>query len=67
MSSSTEGSIKVFDEHLYLRCKTEDEFQYQVDLRIRTFKNATLRKVYLKNHNEFIGEMYRMQEKISAW
>lgn len=57
VSSSTEGSIRVFDEHLYLRCKTEGEFQYQVDLRIRTFENATLRKVYLKNHNEFIGDV----------
>ena len=57
VSSSTEGSIRVFDEHLYLRCKTEGEFQYQVDLRIRAFENTTLRRVYLKNHNEFIGDV----------
>lgn len=64
MSSSTEGSIRVFDEHLYFRCKTEGEFQYQVDLRIRAFENATLRKVYLKNHNEFIGDVSNARKNL---
>ena len=65
MSSSTEGSIRVFDEHLYFRCKTEGEFQYQVDLRIRAFENAILRKVYLKNHNEFIGDVSNARKVLS--
>ena len=65
VSSSTEGSIRVFDEHLYFRCKTEGEFQYQVDLRIRAFENVTLRKVYLKNHNEFIGDVSNARKDLS--
>lgn len=65
VSSSTEGSIRVFDEHLYFRCKTEGEFQYQVDLRIRAFENAILRKVYLKNHNEFIGDVSNARKVLS--
>lgn len=52
-----EDSLIIFDEHLSFRCKTEGEFQYQVDLRIRALKSITLRKIYLKNDNEFVGNV----------
>ena len=65
VSSSTEWSIRVFDVHLFFRCKTEGEFQYQVDLRIRAFENAILRKVYLKNHNEFTGDVSNARKVLS--
>jgi len=64
-STKIDDGLRIFDDHLYFRNKIEGEFQYQVDLRLRALKNVTLRKVYLKNHNEFIGNVSNARKDLS--
>lgn len=54
-SDSAPQQLRLFDEHFYLRSVTEGEFQYQLDIRLRALENVSVRRIYIKNDNEFVG------------
>ena len=39
-------NLRLFDEHFYLRSKTEGEFLFQIDVRMRALENIT----YVSRH-----------------
>lgn len=58
-TDSSSQQLRLFDDHFYLRSITEGEFQYQIDVRLRASENISLRKVYIRNDNEFLGSTYK--------
>lgn len=54
-TEASSQQLRLFDEHFCLRSVTEGEFQYQLDVRLRALETISIRKVYIRNDNEFLG------------
>lgn len=52
----TEGALIAFDYDFIVRGVTEGEYQFQIDIRLRTeTENITIKKIELRNKNPFTG------------
>ena len=51
----SKNNLKIFDTRFYVRAITEGEYQYQLDLRLRSESNIILKEAFIVNDNTFIG------------
>ena len=51
------NNLKIFDTKFYVRAVTEGEYQYQLDLRLRSESNIVLKNAFIVNDNTFIGDV----------
>lgn len=50
------NNLTIFDTRFYVRAITEGEYQYQLDMRLRSDSNIVLKEVFIVNDNYFIGD-----------
>ena len=51
------NKLTIFDTKFYVRAITEGEYQYQLDMRLRSESNIVLKNAFIVNDNTFIGDV----------
>lgn len=58
------NNLNIFDTKFYVRAVTEGEYQYQLDLRLRSESNIVLKNAFIVNDNTFIGDVSNPSKEI---
>lgn len=58
------NNLTIFDTRFYVRAITEGEYQYQLDMRLRSDSNIVLKEVFIVNNNFFVGNASKPSKKL---
>ena len=58
------NNLNIFDTKFYVRAVTEGEYQYQLDLRLRSESNIVLKNAFIVNDHTFIGDVSNPSKEI---
>lgn len=58
------NNLTIFDTRFYVRAITEGEYQYQLDIRLRSDSNIVLKEAFIVNDNYFIGDISNRSKEL---